>query len=393
LQEKRRGKIFRRLVKMPRKKQKQKMVQHRGLESDNWAALPKEEQVVEMYNAYWRKFGLSEDLRVSPLDKGQCALIITDPTLMEVERKSGKVVFEDGMPKSTPGGSNGFYIDDPDVESTLEIVYTLLEAGVKGKHGIALPMDEMYDRNLDNGDRLTKTVLRAYALTPNQLKNMQKAGLQKKEGQPLTLVEFEKIFGEVKDKEFYCFPAHSTEGTVRLLPRFADAVKNQQQISTSGYGKSPIRIVPFQKDGLYPLVPPDERGQNSNHWDRMFDVWFSGRQGEEGRRERKVFVAGACIDYSVALTARWMKDTGYDVTIVAPAVKGLGITPKPVVLRELQQAYAIGVTWDWPSELGDKPKQWDKLVDKVRQADKKVLEAKSGPGSMVDYIKSLNQYL
>jgi len=378
---------------MPRKNQNQKMVQHRGLESELWTPLPKEEQVVELYNAYWRKFGISEDLRLSPLEQNQYALIVTDATLMEVERKDGKVVFEGGMPKSVQGGSNGFYIDDPDLESTLDVIYALLGAGVKGKHGIVLPMDEMYDRNLDTGDRLTRTVLRSYALTPNQLKNMQKAGLQKKEGQPLTLKEFEAVFGEVKDKEFYCFPPHSTEGTVKLLPKFADAVRNQQQISTSGYGKSPVRIIPFQKDGLYPLVPPDERGQNSNHWDRIFDVWFSGRQGEEGRRERKVFVAGACIDYSVALTARWMKDTGYDVTVIAPAVKGLGITPKPVVLRELEQAYAINVTWDWPDELGDKPKKWDSLVDRVRQEDKKALEAKSGPGSMADYIKSLNQYL
>ena len=130
-----------------------------------------------------------------------------------------------------------------------------------------------------------------------------------------------------------------------------------------------------------------------DNWDRIFEVWFSGRQGEEGRRERKVYVAGACIDYSVALTSRWMKDIGYDVTVIAPAVKGLGITPKPVVLRELEQAYAINVTWDWPAELGKKPNNWDSLVDKVRQADKKMLEAKSGPGSMADYVQSLNTHL
>ena len=371
---------------MARKTTTTRMVQHRGLESESWGALPKDEPVVELYNPYWKKFGLPADLRISPLNKGEYGLIITDPTLMEMENKGGKMV-----PKE--GGSNGFYVDDPGAEPTLEVLYALLDAGVKQNHGIALPMDEMYNRALDDDSRLTNTILRREQLTGNQLRNLKKHGLESLVNQPVSLGDFEKILGDVKDKEFYNFPEHSMEGKVVLLPKFAEYVKNQQLISTTGGGKSPIRLIPFQKDGLYPLVPPDERGQNSNHWDRIYEVWFSGRQGEEGRRERKVFVAGACIDYSVALTAQWQKDTGYDVTIFAPAVKGLGIIPKPVMMRNLAEGYGINITWDWPKEFGPEPKGWVKMQDKVRAADKAQFESASGPGCWADFVKSVNNYM
>ncbi|UCD04129.1 MAG: hypothetical protein JSW73_00580 [Candidatus Woesearchaeota archaeon] len=346
-----------------------KMIRHRGLECDNWTPLG--EEAGEFYNNYWRKFGMPADIRVSPLAEGKYALMITDATELDVEKEDGKIVIGENGPIPKAGGSDGFYINDKKVEYTLPALEMMLEAGIKENHAIALPMDEMYNRKLDSDDRLTKYI---------------------KDGRALTLKEFEDELGVVKDKEFYAFPEHSMEGKVRLLPKFADAVRNQTEISTYGAGKSTYKIIPFQKDGLFPLVPPDERGQGSNHWDSIFETWYSGRQGEEKRSERKIYLGGACIDYSVALTAIWLKDTGYRPIIFAPAVKGLGIIPKPLMLRDLAEAYSVEVTWDWPSEFGDSPKGWSTLVDKIREKDKEVFEG-TGPGSWRFYQKSLGNYV
>ncbi|MFC1697267.1 hypothetical protein ACFL1H_02970 [Nanoarchaeota archaeon] len=373
---------------MPRKKQKTNMINHRGLESDSFVALPDNEPVKELYNAYWGRFGIPSELRISPLDEDQYTMIITDATEMEVQREKGKVKMSDMGPVGKPGGSNGFYVNDTEFEGTLDVVYAMLDAGVKQKFGIALPMDEMYNRAIDNDDRLTKTILRLSQLPPD----LQRKAKGLKDGEALTLKQFEKIYGEVKDKEFYSFPPHSMEKQVRLLPRFAEAIKNQQTISTSGGGKSPVRIIPFAKDGLYPLIPPDDRGRGANQWDVVFETWYAGRQGEVLRNERKTWIAGACIDYSVGLTSQWMKDTGYDVSIFAPAVKGLGIIPKEVVFRNLAEAYGINIVWDWPKEFGPAPKNWDKMLDRVKLEDKQRFEG-SGMGSWKMYVESVQNYV
>lgn len=377
---------------------RQKNIRHRALEPDSFVPLPPNEQVIELYNSYWKKFGIPADLRIAPLKNKEHIIVITDATLMEVEKRNGKVVLENGQPIPVQRGSNGFYIDDPDLEPTLSVIEAVLEAGIREGHGIALPMDEMYDRRNDTDDRRTRTVLHLENLTENQRRAVEENGLEDLVGQPLTLKQFEQIYGPVQDKEFYCFPEHSTEGRVKLLPKFLDAVKNQAKRSTTGRGQAPYKVIPFQKDGLYPLVPPDERGQGSNHWDRIFETWYAGRQGEEGRRNRKVFVLGACIDYSVALTAQWLKDTGYDVTVFAPGVKGLGITPKSAMLRNLAVQYAINVVWDWPAEFGEAPSNWDSILQKVKDSDKAVFEY-SGPigegkgvGSWKAYVESVEQY-
>lgn len=347
------------------------MITHRGLECDNWAPLPKGEEAKQFYNSYWRKFGIQADLRISPLPAGKYIIMITDATELDVEKEDNKIVIGENGPIRKEGGSDGFYINNKAYEYSLPALEAMLEVGVSEEHAIALPMDEMYNRSLDDNSRITKCIIGDRALS---------------------LKEFEEKFGKVQDKEFYAFPPHSTEGKVRLLPKFADAVLNQAKISTFGAGKSPYRIIPFQKDGLFPLVPPDERGQGSNHWDAIFETWFAGRQGEEKRSERKVYLCGACIDYSVALTAIWLKDTGYQPIIVAPAVKGLGIVPKPLMLRDLAEEYGVQVTWEWPEELGNKPKKWDEFVKDIREKDKKIFEG-TGPGSWRSYQQSLQNYI
>ena len=379
---------------MPRKNARNKLIRHRGLESENWQALSKDAPVVELVNHYWTRFGLPDELRISPLDAGQYGIIITDATLNEVQKQDGEVVRDnEGQPVPVKGGSNGFYIDDNDCEPTLEVIHAVLDAGIRGGHGIALPMDEMYNRGLDRDDRLLEnTILRPESLTEGQIKKMKDSGLENLAGQPLTLVQFETIFGEVTDKEFYQFPEHSCEGRVKLLPRFHDAVRTQQTISTTGKGKSPVRIVPFQKDGLYPLVPPNERGLGGNHWDRIHELWYSGRVGEEGRRERKVFILGACDDYSVRYAAEWMKDTGYDVTVFAPGVKGIGTVPKIVTLRNLAENMFVNITWDWPSEFGPEPGNWDDMRQKVIDYDQSVFETDNGFGSWGSFVKSVETY-
>ncbi len=377
---------------MRRRREIPKMIRHRGLESDSFTPLPTGKEANMLYNPFWGNFGIPSEIPITPLPIGKYAVIITDPTLYDVVTEEGRVVMRENRPIPVEGGSNGFYINDPQIEPTLPLIEILLEKAIHGEHGIALPLDVMYNRNADRDDRLTKTVLRRDYLLPSQRRIVTENNLEQLEGRILTLAQFEQIFGPVKDKEFHAFPEHSEEYKVKLLPKFVDAVRNQAQRSTIGHGRSPYTILPFQKDGLYPLIPADEHHQQSNRWDKVFETWFAGRQGIDGRKERKVFIAGACIDYSVGLAARWMMDTGYDVTVIAPAVKGLGITPKPVALRELAEAYAIKVTWDWPTELGETPDNWDELVDKVKQEDQKVFES-TDVGSWDGYIQSMKTYM
>jgi hypothetical protein len=358
---------------------RKKMIRHRGLEPDSWAPLSDGEEAIQLYNPYWRKFNIPADIEISPLEAGQYIVVITDATLLG-------------------DGSDGFYVNDPEKEVTLPIIEAVLEASTREGHAIALPMDEMYNRANDKDNRLTKRVLELDSLTTLQKQAVEKHGLEDRIGKPLTLKEFEQVFGDVKDKEFYTFIEHSMEGKVRLLPKFQEAVEHQRIRSTTGDGVTGYKVIPFQKDGLYPLVPPDEAGQGSNHWDRIFETWYAGRQGDEERIERKVLVCGACIDYSVELTAQWLKDTGYDPIVFAPAVKGLGFEPKPVVLRNLAEKFGIKVIWDWPSELGPEPDNWDSLLKTVKDYDNETFEYSGsirdgkGVGSWKAFVESVETY-
>ena len=202
---------------------------------------------------------------------------------------------------------------------------------------------------------------------------------------PLSVAEYQRIFGAILDKEDRNFIPHCREGIVEYIPEVVAAFDRQRAelrtVIAAGDDLATPWLIPDFKTGLSCLSAPDRRGLRGN---ALRDVLLASQRdqyldGDARRHARIAIVGGTAHEYSVAELARFLVDLDYTVVLALSVIGGLGIASKRATTLDLLERYGtkLFATYDWPLPefLGAAPPGFDALAAAVRTQDDEFHEA------------------
>ncbi|MEW5850878.1 MAG: hypothetical protein AB2A00_18980 [Myxococcota bacterium] len=258
------------------------------------------------------------------------------------------------------------------------------------KQGVVtlLPSDQHLNPDLlDRAARTSFTLVEdmLYADEKARLRTHPQLAAKATSGTPLTVTEYETIFGNVVDKEDRNFLPHCREGVVEYIPSVLQWLGRQRAAvlkqMDAGAPVPTATVLPDFKTGLSCLSAPDSRGLHGN---ALRDALIATQRGlyldGPSRPHAKLaLVGGTAHEYSVAELIRFLVDMDYSVVWLLSCTGGLGIAAKLSTALELTERYGTRLfcTYGWPlpAHLGPEPPSWAALASQVEAEDRAEVEA------------------
>jgi hypothetical protein len=201
---------------------------------------------------------------------------------------------------------------------------------------------------------------------------------------PLTLEQYERLFGAVVDKEDRNFLPHCREGVVEYIPSVVSLLSRQRAAVVrqveAGVAAPVATVLPDFKTGLSCLSAPDTRGLHGNALREVLLATQRGLylDGPARPHAKLALVGGTAHEYSVAELIRFLVDLDYSVVWLLTCTGGLGICAKLATAHDLAERYGTRLfcTYGWPlpAHLGPPPNGFLELAARVEQEDREELQ-------------------
>jgi hypothetical protein len=257
---------------------------------------------------------------------------------------------------NAPGGLVSEGAGEPAwVEATRLLLAALEQQGIL----TVLPADQHLNPDLLNRRATTSFELVEPLLFPAErarLRQHPDLAARLAAGGPMTLADYETLFGAVVDKEDRNFLPHCREGVVEYIPSVTALLARQRarvkQQLDAGHPAPTATVLPDFKTGLSCLSAPDARGLHGN---ALRDILLASQRGlyldGAARAHHKLaLVGGTAHEYSVAELIRFLVDMDYSVVWMLTCTGGLGIGAKLATALELMERYGsrLFCTHGWP---------------------------------------------
>jgi len=248
-----------------------------------------------------------------------------------------------------------------------------------------LPSDQHLNPDLLDGNATTPFTLVEELLFPAERARLQQhpqLAARVTDKKPLTLREYELIFGPITDKEDRNFVPHCREGVVEYIPTVLALLARQRAAVArqldAGNPAPVATVIPDFKTGLSCVSAPDARGLHGN---ALRDALLASQKGlyldGDARPHAKLaLVGGTAHEYSVSELIRFLVDMDYSVVWMLACTGGLGVSAKLSTALDLMERYGTRLfcTYGWPlpEHLGAAPPAYAALaaqVDKEDQAE------------------------
>lgn len=281
-----------------------------------------------------------------------------------------------------PGAPGGLVQEGPG-ESPW-VAATRLVLGAMETQGMVtlLPADQHLNPAMLDGTAVTGFSLVDALLYPAERARLaQQPHLQARvaDGKPLSVAEYQAVFGPVLDKEDRNFVPHCREGVVEFIPSVVALLARQRarvlKQLEAGVPAPTAHVIPDFKTGLSCLSSPDARGLHGNALRDALNATQQGLylDGDARPHAKLALVGGTAHEYSVAELIRFLVDMDYSVVWLLSCTGGLGVQSKLSTALDLMERYGTRLfcTYAWPlaAHLGPEPAGYAALAKQVEQED------------------------